>query len=148
MSAVEDYGVDGSGKLIKGKLPNHNVDKKFILKDGTEILVEIKTCPKNHNKFFTFKVTSLKQIEEQGAIMVVPRDNGYFLFENSAMVSLLALPHKIYRGFSSNDFAVRIEMREVWNLVDNGEARFYNWKSEAQRIVDRNEFVLFRRKKL
>ena len=145
---VEDHGVDGSGRLIRDTLPNHNADKKFILEDGREWLIEIKTAPEYLRKFFTFKVFCLEQCIEQGAWVSVPRLAQYYLFKPSCLEQFLnSHEHRIYRGFSPNDVSVRIPMDFINNMIHEHHAMHRTWKPRAKMFVDANQEILTRERK-
>ena len=145
---VEDYGVDGSGRLIRETLPNHNADKKFVLANGREWLIEIKTAPESLTKFFTFKVHCLQQYIKQGAWVSVPRLNEYYLFSPTALQHFLDnFEHRIYHGFSPNDIAVRVQMDFTDRMVDEQHGIRRPWEPRAQMYVNKNAKLLTRERK-
>jgi len=149
---VADYGVDGSGTLIRGKLPNYNADKKFTFADGKEMLIEVKTAPEGLEDFFTFKVFCLKKCVEQNALVCVPQMRGYHLFEVPALKLLLdkkLFVHKIYRGFSPNDPAVRIWTEEdgrmdMQEMLAQKLVWFKRWSPEATQFNQNHKEILTR----
>jgi hypothetical protein len=144
---IKDLGVDNTGGIILGKLPNHNVDKKIIFQDGKELNLEIKTIPEYLKSFFTFKVNSLKSCIEQNAKILVPRKNNFYLIGQKAIKYFLKnnVP-KIYKNFSPNDFAVRINMNEIEYLIENKSIINKIWTLEAKKIIIEYSNILFAEK--
>lgn len=97
---VEEHGVDNTGKLIPGRLPNYQVDKKYIFEDDQPpAYIEIKTIPE-WSPWFTFKVSSLCGCLEQNAQIVVPRSQHYHMFDFVGIEHLL------------NNFPVRTDIEK------------------------------------
>jgi hypothetical protein len=141
--AIENVGVDNTGAVIDGNLPFHDVDKKFIW--GTQSLrVEIKTAPTYLNDFFTFKVSSLRTCVQKNSVMLLfPKaaPHNYYLIWPKQAVSLLAdFPHKIYKGFSPNDQAIRIKYFQYIEYLDGPK----RWCSKALRYIYNNKDVLLK----
>lgn len=103
---LENTGVDPTGKVLD-KLQHNNVDCKLSWCDKF-LRLEIKTAP--HTRFFTFKVSSLKQCLKDKALIVVFLKNSefYYCVPLKSVVQLLSLPQEIYSAFSPNDLSVRI----------------------------------------
>ena len=120
-------GVDADGGLLYD-LTNHNVDRIFMI-DNQPHAVEIKTAP--HNKFFTFKVSSLMACVDQDASIVLYIKNKSFYYNiwQDSIRKLLELPHEIYEAFSPNDKAVRISREEFGIYLDR---RFWCEKAKEK----------------
>lgn len=148
MCEVSDNGVDGTGDLITDKLANYNADKKYALSNGKDMLVEIKTAPEWLNKFFTFKVFCLKKCIADGAWVSVPRVAGYYLFKPQSLEKMVAeYKHDKYRGFSKTDWAVRIPMDDITQMVTDNFALYREWSPKAVRYIKVNLDILNREKK-
>lgn len=143
---LSDNGVDGSGKLIKNKLENYNADKKYSLPSGKNILIEIKTAPEWLNSFFTFKVFCLRECVNENAWVCVPRIKCYYLFKPKCLTKMLQYDHAIYKGFSPNDKAVRIPMRDIEEMVKNKMALYREWMPKPQFYINDNINILTREK--
>ena len=122
-----EHGVDNTGKLIEGRLPNYNVDKIFSFLNGKKKPVEIKSIPENINNFMTFKVSSLEVCCEEDAWLIVPRSKAYYLYNSKTCRYLLEnYPHKIYwnyetqKGFSPKP-AVRIFKNDIQKFIKDNK---------------------------
>ena len=140
--------------------PYINRAGKIILPDGTykkddygkEMLIEVKTAPEGLEDFFTFKVFCLKKCVEQNALICVPQMRGYHLFEVPALELLLdkkLFVHKIYRGFSPNDPAVRIWAEEdgrmdMQEMLAQKLVWFKRWSPEATQFNQQHKEILTR----
>jgi hypothetical protein len=144
---VTDHGVDGTGKFIRDKLENYNADKKYTFSEDKELLIEIKTAPEWLNAFYTFKAFCLKQCIQEEAWICVPRLAGYHIFESPALEKMLKYKHKIYRGFSPVDKAVRIPMEDIDQMVTDKLAYYQKWTAKAKGFVKKNQKILTREKK-
>jgi len=109
--SVYDNGADGKGGLIKN-LKKHTVDRVYYI-GGRKYSVEIKTAP--HEKYFTFKVSSLKSCAKEHALIIVWVKGAKYIYVASAknVKLMLELDSKIYYAFSPNDKAVRIQKEDL-----------------------------------
>lgn len=143
---IEESGVDNTGNLIIGKLPNYNADKIFKFSDGTKQYIEIKTIPENTKDFFTFKSFSLKSCVQQNAYILVPRSWVYYLLSPRACDYIYRnYPSKIYRGFEKP--AKRIFTNEIQKLIDQKLILEKVWTEKAKSLIKANYHILFRRRK-
>jgi hypothetical protein len=142
---VKENGVDNSGRLIEGRLPNHNVDKHFEYSDGTSENIEIKTIPEYVKKFFTFKVFSLNSCVQQNASIIVPRSWAYYKIPTETCEHFYNdYPHKIYPRFSENYLAVRVYMDKIEELISKEKIIQCEWTSKAKKLIKLNYNILFR----
>jgi hypothetical protein len=147
---VIEHGVDNTGKLILGKLPNYNVDKIFFYKTkNKKILAEIKTIPENLCSFMTFKERSLIECIKNKACIIVPKRYKYYLYKKEACFYLYEnYNSKIYwnfktgRGFSPNDPAVRIYSEHISKLIKSKLIKVYTWGEAARKKIEENWKIL------
>lgn len=145
--SIEECGVDNSGKLIDGRLPNYNVDKIFKFLDGTEEQIEIKTIPEYVKNFFTFKAHSLRNCFQKKAMIVVPRSQSYYTIPKETCELLYKnYPHKVYPKFAS-DPAVRIYSSEIEKFIFERKIIKQNWTEKAKSFIKKHYSALFREKK-
>lgn len=143
---TEDHGVDNSGGLITGNLYNHNLDKRFCI-DGKCKYIEIKTAPEYLEKFYTFKVFSIKEALKQEGVIALVKFNYYYIFGKNALAWMLKnLEHKIYRGFSPNDISLRINTVHLNEFVEQKWVVYRKWTTEVKSFLDSNKDVLLREK--
>ena len=144
--SVEEHGVDNTGKLIPGRLPNHNVDKMyhFVDKAMKPLLVEIKTIPKNCNKYMTFKVSALRQCSRQGGQILVPKTKDYYLFGKRSFQRLL---ERCEIRTDLKEFGYKPCVRASISLVNQmiGEEMVVrkDWMPKAKAYVERMDCILF-----
>lgn len=146
--SVEEHGVDNTGRLITGRLPNRNVDKKYNFEDGLPpAYIEIKTIPE-WSPWFTFKVDSLENCLGQNAQIVVPRQTHYHMFGEVGLEHLL------------NNFDVRTDIEKfgfkpcirvtpaiIADMVLAGMITDTAWLPKAQAYVDEMQPILFAERK-
>ena len=147
-----DSGVDNSGALIEGALPNHDLDYviTFILSQKSCPL-DIKTIDEKYQGFFTFKIFDLKKSIERNGVFMIPRKDCYYIFSMKAQeIMLNRLEHKIYPGFSTEKEAVRIPQwkqepgrTSYEELISEGLVRREAWSSEANKLIEENAVILF-----
>jgi hypothetical protein len=146
--SIEEHGVDNTGKLIEGRLPNHNVDKIFYFEDRENLLIEIKTIPEYVKNFFTFKSYALKCCRDQKAWILVPRSEKYYLFPPKTCGYIFEkYKHQIYPKFSANDPAVRLYTSEIIKLIENKKIIEKEWAPKVKSYIQDNYDILFREKK-
>lgn len=146
--SIEEFGVDNTGELIFGKLNNHNVDKIFHFKSKKSLYVEIKTIAEYVTNFFTFKVCALKSCCSQGASIVVPRSQSYYIIpKKTCQYFLDKYPIDIYPKFSTTDPAVRIPMGDIKKMIQEKKIMKKDWESKAKKYIENNFHILFREKK-
>ena len=125
-------GVEGG--VIEGNLPHNEVDRIFEI-NGKSIKVEIKTSPHYLKRFFTFKVSSLKNcIKRKAIILLFPKadhENFYIIWPNEIQKMLDNKPHEIFRKFSPNDVAVRIYQDEFIKYLKK-----VKWKKKASNYLE------------
>jgi hypothetical protein len=144
---IEDFGVDNSGNLIEGRLPNYNADKLFKFLDGTEQPIEIKTIPETTKDFFTFKAFSLKSCIKQKAFILVPRSWTYYLISPKGCENICQnYPSKIYPRFSENDPAIRIYLNDIQELIQQRMISKHTWTEKAKNLIKINSSILFRKR--
>lgn len=143
---VDDHGVDNSGELITESLANHNLDKKYYI-DGKLKYIEIKTAPEYLESFYTFKVFSIKEAIRQNGIVALVKFNYYYLFGKEALSWMLSnLEHRIYKGFSPNDIAVRVKNFHIDEFVKQKWVIHRNWRCQARSFLDTKRDILLREK--
>lgn len=146
--SIEECGVDNTGKLIEGRLPNYNVDKIFKFLDGKQVQIEIKTIGEYVKNFFTFKAHSLRNCFEKNAFLIVPRSNSYYIFSPSACKLLYEnYPHKVWDNFWKGGLSVRIFSNEIENLISNKIIKKRDWTNKAKSFIKHNYSELFREKR-
>jgi hypothetical protein len=145
--SVEEYGVDNSGRVILGRLPNSNVDKVFNFANGNKRLIEIKTIPERVKNFFTFKISSLLTCVEQNAYIIVPRSCSYYVLSPDICDYFYKnYPHNIYKNFAFGKRAVRIYMNDIEKLIGENKIIRKQWSSGSKKLIDKNYNVLFRQR--
>jgi hypothetical protein len=146
--SIKEHGVDNTGKLIEGRLPNHNVDKIIYFEDRKSLLIEVKTIPEWANKFFTFKSYSVKCCIDQIAWILVPRSQKYYLFSPKTCKEVFKkYKHQIYPAFSPNDLAIRLYTSEIRKLIDCEKVVEKEWTPKVKAYIQSNYDILFREKK-
>lgn len=143
---VDDHGVDNSGGLIEGNLENYNPDKKFSI-NGKMKYVEIKTAPEYLENFYTFKVFSIQETLKNNGILALVQFKHYFLFGEKSMTWMLSnLEHKIYRGFSPNDIAIRVNTFHLDEFIKQKWILHRNWSKDTRIFLDNHQDILLREK--
>jgi len=146
---IEEHGVDNTGELIRGRLPNHNADKIYHFMDRrSPKKVEIKTIPEWCKNFFTFKVSALKGCHAQGAYILVPRSECYYLLGKKAFVHLLK-NLRVRTDIETFGLkpCVRPEMDMIEQMTDDGIITRREWKPKAREYVIRMSDILFKERK-
>ncbi len=142
---VLDNGVDNTGQLIEGRLNNYNADNVIVI-DGTVYIVEVKTIPE-WSTTYTFKVFLLHQYIKQGAVVLVPRRNEYYMMSVSAMQDMLeSCPHRRYKGFGDK-YCVRFGQWEMDQYVAKGLVKKRAWTEEARKLIEQHLHILFKEKR-
>lgn len=137
-----NYGVDNSGKLIEGKLKNHNPDYLYKI-DGKYAKFDIKTIPYRSGKY-TFKTKLLESYVEHNAYMLVPKWDEYYVFSPAACQWLLDnVTSDYYADFSSNDPAKRILQQRVDQLVAEGLVICRQWMPKSFAFIEKHKSILF-----
>lgn len=139
----EPRGVDSSGKIKKGRVTDDfDCLYKIVLSQSShlEMSVEIKTCPEYLEKFFTFKVGSLKRCVKHNAALLVVKHKCYYICGPERCQDMIDnFPHKIYYGFSPNDLSVRIDRKTIENYFNKSE-----WSAPSQQVINKNMDILTR----
>jgi hypothetical protein len=139
-----EHGVDNLGNLIKGRLPNYNVDKIYKFIDGHKMHIEIKTVP-DTCPFWTIKTSSLLACKREKAFMLIPKSQFFWLFPwETCDYFYKNFDHRIYPRFSPNDLAVRIFQLE--SLEKNKIIYRFQWLSQAREFIMKNYNTLFAKK--
>jgi len=134
--SVEEHGVDNSGQLIQGRLPNHNVDKKYHFDDDTLAYIEIKTIPE-WSPWFTFKVSSLESCLEQFAQIVVPRLTHYHMFDDIGITHLLqSFPVRTDIEEFGCKPCIRVTPEVIHKMVSDGLITKTTWTPRAAAYVE------------
>lgn len=140
------HGVDMSGKLIKGKLRNHNEDFIFNV-DGIDIKVEIKTIPEHNSDYMTFKTHALYKCIENDSRILVPKLNEHWVFGPKACKAIIEnCPAQIYERFSPNNLANRMYSDFIDQLIDNGICKHNTWHNDASDFILKHRGTLTRGK--
>lgn len=129
------HGVDMSGKLIKGKLSNHNEDFIFTI-DGVDWKIEVKTIPEWNNEYMTFKTHALHNCVTNKSLILVPKLTEYWVFGPKAIAVILEkCPARIWSGFSPNDLANRVWRDTIDELIDANLVWWDKWIGQAREFV-------------
>lgn len=140
-----NWGVDNSGKLIRGKLENCNEDFLFTI-DETEKFWEIKTVP-YASPYYHFKPGLLRKYAENGAFVLVPKYDEYYVFGKRAIDDMLkrfkALP---WRGIFGGKPAIRLWQWHVDEYVEKGLWKRGVWTPQARAYMEQNSKQLFSEK--
>lgn len=142
---IEEHGVDNTGKLIPGRLPNHNVDKMYHFLNGMKsMLIEIKTIPKYCNDKMTFKVSALRQCLKQGGHILVPKATRYYLFGRRSFERMLERCDVVtnIRSFGYKPCVVP-SMSMVNQMVYQEMVIKKDWSPKALDYVRRMDHILF-----
>jgi len=147
--SIEEHGVDNTGRLIEGRLPNHNADKLYHFLDGSKSLhVEIKTIPEWCNKYHTFKVSAIKGCWSQGARILVPKSRTYWMYGKGAFEWMMD------RCESRSDIkefgykpCYRLSMSLVRKMVADGLIIEREWTAPARNFVDKMRHILLAERK-
>jgi hypothetical protein len=139
---IEEHGVDNSGELILGHLPNYNVDKIYNFLDGTKQHIEIKTIPERTKGFFTFKLTSISACIKQKAHILVPRSWAYYLIPPETCSILLRYPSKIHERFAPGKPAVRIYESDINEFIRQKKILKNQWKHKADKFIKENSKIM------
>lgn len=146
--SIEECGVDNSGRLIKGRLPNYNVDKIFRFLDGKEVQIEIKTIQEYVKGFFTFKAHALRNCFEKNAFLIVPRSQNYYIFTPKTCKFLYKeYTHKVYENFVKNELAVRVYSNQIERFTKEGKITKRDWTNKAKSFIKQHYIELFREKR-
>ena len=140
---IEEHGVDNTGKLIPGRLPNHNADKIYHFLNGETMKVEIKTIPEWCNKFMTFKVCALKGCWNQGARILVPSKSRFHMLGKEAFEYLLEkLPTRTDVKSFGNKPIVRAFTPMIEDMVGKGMIMKKEWSPRASQYINSISHIL------
>lgn len=146
---ILEHGVDNTGKLIRGRLPNHNADKMYVFENGMKPMrVEIKTIPEYCNDYFTFKVSAIKGCHNQRAKILVPKRDHYYLLGNKAFFWLLenCEVRTDYKGWGGKE-CVRINTWQMRCLVRDGTVTQKSWAMRPFEFIERMQDILLEDRK-
>jgi hypothetical protein len=147
--SIEEHGVDNTGRLIEGRLPNHNADKMYRFLDGSESMkVEIKTIPEWCNRFHTFKESAIRGCWEQGARILVPKSRVYWMYGRGAFEWIMDrcqtredIEHFGYKP------CYRISMSLIRKMVSDGLIIEREWTAPARNFIDQMSHILLAERK-
>jgi hypothetical protein len=137
-----ENGVDPTGEVIHGNIDDeydyiYNITDNAAEEDFQR-KIEIKTAPEYLDKFFSFKVSSLKRCVKYGADLIVCKINSFWHMPLDHITPILEVfPHKIYYGFSPNDKAVRLLKEDVENYLIKSD-----WHEDARYYIKSNVNIL------
>lgn len=142
--SIEEHGVDNTGRLIEGRLPNHNADKMYHFLDGSKSMeFEIKTIPEWCNKFHTIKVSAIKGCWEQGARILVPKSDVYWIYGKGAFEWIMD------RCESRSDIEAfgykpcyRLSMGLIRKMVADGLIIEREWTPPARKFISEMSNIL------
>jgi hypothetical protein len=140
--------VDNSGRLIEGRLPNHNVDKKYVFLNGMEPMhIEIKTIPEEYLNFYTFKVSAIKGCFRQNAKILVPTREFHVLMGKKSFFWLLdnCEQRTDYKGWGVK-LCVRVSAWQMRRLADDGIVTENKWTPPAREFIDSVGETLFEKR--
>lgn len=144
---LEEHGVDNTGRLIEGRLPNRNVDKKYVFEDDLPpAYIEIKTIPE-WSPWFTFKVESLENCLDHDAQIVVPRLHKYHMFDRTGIEHFLAKfkPQKIEKF--GDKLCIRVRPDVIHDMVAGGMTTDTPWLPKAKAYIEDMKAILFAERK-
>ena len=143
LCSVEEHGVDNTGRLIEGRLPNDNVDKKFNFMNGSpSLLVEIKGVPWWCNDFHTLKKYTVESCLRQNALFFAPQTFRYFMYGREALLKIKKEIPLIRPRTWGKKPCYRPDMEYIMGLVGEGLVKLRKWTPEAQAYIDRFEYIL------
>jgi len=142
--SIEEHGVDNTGRLIEGRLPNHNADKIYRFMDGSDSMkVEIKTIPEWCNRYHTFKVSAIKGCWDQGARILVPKSTNYWIYGKGAFEWMMD------RCDSRSDIKLfgykpcyRISTSLIRKMISDGLVVEREWTRPARKFISEMSHIL------
>lgn len=141
--SVEEHGVDNTGSLILGRLPNDNVDKKINFTDGSpSMLFEIKAAPDWCNDFHTLKKYTVESCLRQRAFFFVPQTFRYFMYGNEALKAVQDNYRLIKPRKWGSKPCWRPDMEFIMELVEKKLVLLRNWTPEALEYIERFKDIL------
>ena len=145
---VEEHGVDNTGKLIPGRLPNYKVDKKYhFAADVPPAYIEIKTIPE-WSPWFTFKVSALRGCIEQDAQIVVPMNQHYYMFDYVGMEHLLDnFPVRNDIAAFGYKPCIRVRSTIVEQMINDNLMAKTAWQLQAKTYIEKMRSTLFAERK-
>ena len=160
-----DLGVDNSGRVIKGRLHNHNPDYKFWGIEDEDSPLEVKANVENP-RFMTFKKDSLDSCIIHKARILSPTTIGYHILSTPAMKIIMAKCRcrNDHSGFKEK-WAYRAgigncpksilaaeragltpdETGLVDRLMAKGLVMYRTWTPQAMQIINRHRALLLKR---
>lgn len=160
-----DLGVDNSGRVIKGRLPNHNPDYRFWGITDKEDPLEVKANIKDPC-YMTYKRENLNSCITHKALILSPNIVGYHLLFTPAIRIIMqececrlgqsgfkkkwTYRAGIGTGPRSLMAAERAGLTEreiglVDRLMDRGLIMYRKWTPEAMKIIDEHRTLLLKR---
>lgn len=142
--SIEEHGVDNTGRLIEGRLPNHNADKMYRFLDGSDSLkVEIKTIPEWCNNFHTFKASAIKGCWEQGARILVPKSDLYWIYGKGAFEWIMdrCETRDDIKAFGYKP-CYRLSMSLIRKMVADGLIIEREWTPPSRKFISEMSHIL------
>jgi hypothetical protein len=161
---IEHYGVDNTGELITGSLPNDNPDIKVVFNDGgVEELVDIvhggdvlrstgsvKTPAGNLQTWnvCTFKLSKIDSCIKHNSFLLAYRYAEYYVFTVEAMKEWVAkFKPQIHKSFCDKKLSCRGSWAAANEFVSRGLAERHDWSPKAKAMIDAAAHELFRSKR-
>jgi hypothetical protein len=147
--SIEEHGVDNTGRLIEGRLPNHNADKLYHFLDGSESMkVEIKTIPEKCNRYHTIKVSAIKGCWDQGARILVPKSGVYWMYGRGAFEWIMDRcdERKDIKAFGYSP-CYRLSMSLVRKMISDGLIIEREWTQPARKFISEMSHILLAERK-
>ncbi len=146
---IEEHGVDNTGKLIRGRLPNANADKMFHFTSGKPpVKVEVKTIPEWCTQCFTFKTCALKGCYAQRAYILVPRSGVHYILGRTAFRHLIEnLPVRTDIKTFGYKPCVRASSEMIEEMVGEGMIKKQRWSPAASKYIKKMGEILFAERK-
>lgn len=147
--SIEEHGVDNTGRLIEGRLPNHNADKMYHFLDGSKSMeVEIKTIPEWCNNFHTIKVSAIKGCWEQGARILVPKSEVYWIYGKGAFEWIMdrCKSRSDIKAFGYKP-CYRLSMSLIRKMVADGLVMEREWTPPARKFISEMSHILLAERK-
>lgn len=146
---IISFGSDDEGKVWESDAKQKSRKPDYIFrcyKDGAVAyihIIEIKAHPSvNKYPYFTYKVGSFKNCIKYNGTIITPLKDCKLIFTPKAQKWILKnFDHKIYFGFSPNNKAVRIQKKDLEELIKNGMVKKIPWHSKTIEEIDKHNFL-------
>ena len=146
------FGSDSEGEVWDSNKSKRTSKPDYIYKCYSNNIIqnikiiEIKAHP-SYKKYpyFTYKTSSFKNtIKHNGSIVTPLGDYKLVYSPRSQKYILNNFSEKIYHGFSPNNPAVRIQQKEMNNLISEGIVKKIHWHPLTLKEIDKYKEVLFK----